>query len=63
MKLFFSTALTITGWVRMTTLSLSTFHQLSNAAVIESLLMIFPRKIALKKSKLRIEPGPLGREA
>ena len=65
LSLFFcSTALTSIGWVRMTTLSLSTVHQLSSAAVIESLLIIiFPRKIALKKSELRIEPGPPGRKA
>ena len=48
-EFFCSTALTSTGWVRMTTFSLGTVHHLSRAAVIESLL-IFPRIIPLKKS-------------
>ena len=53
-KCFFcNTALTSTGWVRMTTLSLGTIHHLSSAAVIES-LQIFPR-ISRKKIQGRAE--------
>ena len=44
---FCSTALTSSGWVRITTLSLGTVHHLSSATVIESLL-IFLRIIPLK---------------
>ena len=41
--LFCNTALTSTGRLRMTTLSLHTVHPLRSAAVIESLLF-FPKK-------------------
>ena len=43
--IFYSTALTKAGWVRMTILSLGTVHQqLSSAAVIESRQEIFSIK-------------------